>query len=69
MAPLPWNCVLKQFPQMVPRERKKPHIFTYSTDETASSSLIAWMEDCGFQVSRALSVREIADIDARSSCD
>src|SRR5882762_10403506 len=69
MAPLPWNCVLKQFPQIVPRERKKPHIVTYSTDETASSSLIAWMEDCGFQVSRALSVREIADIDARSSCD
>ncbi len=55
--------------QMVPRERKKPHIVTHSIDDTASSSLIAWMEASGFQVSRVLSAREIADIDARSSCD
>ena len=61
--------MLKQFPQMVPRERKKPHIVTLSTDETASSSLIAWMEASRFQVSRVLSVREIADVDARSRCD
>ena len=59
----------KAISQMVLRKREKPHIVTHSTDEAASSSIIAWLEASGFQVSRVSCVREIADIASRSGCD
>jgi DNA-binding response OmpR family regulator len=54
---------------MVLRGRTKPRLIVLSTDEAAASSIIAWMEASGFQVSLVSSAIEITDIAARASCD